>query len=30
LRNGFMRIGEATSWAPGVGADVLEHIYRLD
>jgi RimJ/RimL family protein N-acetyltransferase len=30
LRNGFMKIGEETSWAAGVGEDVLEHIYRLD
>ena len=30
LRNGFMKIGEQTSWADGVGEDVLEHIYRLD
>lgn len=29
LRNGFTKIGEATSWADGVGQDVLEHIYRL-
>jgi RimJ/RimL family protein N-acetyltransferase len=30
LRNGFRKIGEETSWAAGVGEDVLEHIYRLD
>lgn len=30
LRNGFIKIGEETSWADGVGAKVLEHIYRLD
>jgi RimJ/RimL family protein N-acetyltransferase len=30
LRNGFMKIGEETSWADGVGADVREYIYRLD
>ena len=30
LRNGFVKIGEETSWAAGVGQDVLEHIYRLD
>jgi RimJ/RimL family protein N-acetyltransferase len=30
LRNGFMEIGEETSWAAGVGEDVLEHVYRLD
>lgn len=30
LRNGFIKIGEETSWAAGVGEDVLEHIYRLD
>ncbi len=30
LRNGFVKIGAETSWADGAGADVLEHIYRLD
>jgi RimJ/RimL family protein N-acetyltransferase len=30
LRNGFKKIGEETSWAAGLGKDVLEHIYRLD
>ena len=30
LRNGFMKIGEETSWAAGVGEEILEHIYRLD
>lgn len=30
LRNGFVKIGEETSWAAGVGEEVLEHIYRLD
>jgi RimJ/RimL family protein N-acetyltransferase len=30
VRNGFMKIGEETSWAEGVGANVLEHICRLD
>lgn len=30
LRNGFLKVGEETSWATGVGEDVLEHIYRLD
>jgi len=30
LRNGFVNIGEDTSWAAGVGEDVVEHIYRLD
>jgi RimJ/RimL family protein N-acetyltransferase len=30
LRNRFMKIGEETSWAAGVGEDVLEYIYRLD
>ncbi len=29
-RNGFVKIGEETSWAAGRGEDVLEHIYRLD
>lgn len=28
-RNGFVKIGEETSWADGAGEDVLEHIYRL-
>lgn len=30
LRNGFIKIGEETSWAAGLGEDILEHIYRLD
>ena len=30
LRNGFVMIGQETSWAAGVGQDVLEYIYRLD
>ena len=30
LRNGFIKIGEETSWAAGAGRDVLEYIYRLD
>jgi RimJ/RimL family protein N-acetyltransferase len=30
LRNGFVKIGQETSWAAGVGEDVLEYIYRLD
>ena len=29
-RNGFMKIGEETSWAEGVAHDVLEFVYRLD
>jgi RimJ/RimL family protein N-acetyltransferase len=29
-RNGFIKIGEETSPAAGLGEDVLEHIYRLD
>ena len=29
-RAGFVEIGSETSFAPGVGADVLERIYRLD
>jgi RimJ/RimL family protein N-acetyltransferase len=29
-RTGFMKIGEDTGWAAGVGKDVLEYIYRLD
>ena len=30
LRNGFVKVGEDTGWAAGLGEDVLEHIYRLD
>ncbi len=30
LRNGFVKVGEETSWAAGIGEDVLEYIYRLD
>jgi len=30
LRSGFRKVGEETSWAAGVGEEVLEHIYRLD
>jgi hypothetical protein len=30
LRNGFIEVGEETSWAAGVGRHVLEYIYRLD
>ena len=29
-RNGFVKIGEETSSAAGVGTVVVEHIYRLD
>jgi hypothetical protein len=29
-RNGFVKIGEETSWADAAGMDVVEHIYRLD
>jgi RimJ/RimL family protein N-acetyltransferase len=29
-RNGFRKIGEETSWASGLGHEILEHIYRLD
>lgn len=29
-RNGFVKVGEETAWAGGVGRDVVEHIYRLD
>jgi hypothetical protein len=29
-RNGFVRINAETSWADGVGKEVVEHIYRLD
>lgn len=28
-RNGFVKVGEETSWAEGVANDVLEFIYRL-
>jgi ribosomal-protein-alanine N-acetyltransferase len=30
LRNGFMRMGEETSYAEARGAEIKEHIYRLD
>lgn len=29
-RAGFAEVGTDTGFAPGVGADVVEHIYRLD
>ncbi|HET6628048.1 MAG TPA: GNAT family protein [Nocardioidaceae bacterium] len=29
-RNGFVKIGEETSWADGAGKYVVEHIYRLE
>jgi RimJ/RimL family protein N-acetyltransferase len=29
-RSGFVEVGSETSFAPGVGAEVVEHIYRLD
>ena len=29
-RAGFVEVGSETSFAPGVGAEVVEHIYRLD
>lgn len=29
-RNGFVKTGEETSWADGVGKEVVEYIYRLD
>lgn len=29
-RNGFVKVGEETSWADGAGKDVLERIFRLD
>lgn len=29
-RAGFVEVGSETSFAPGVGAEVLERIYRLD
>ena len=30
LHNGVVKIGEDSGWAPGAGAEVVEHIYRLD
>lgn len=30
LRGGFIEVGEETSWAAGIGRDVVEYIYRLD
>ena len=30
VRAGFVEVGCETSFAPGVGAEVVEHIYRLD
>jgi RimJ/RimL family protein N-acetyltransferase len=29
-RNGFVRVGSEASFAPGLGAEVVEFIYRLD
>jgi RimJ/RimL family protein N-acetyltransferase len=29
-RAGFVRIGTETSWAAGVGREIVEHIHRLD
>jgi RimJ/RimL family protein N-acetyltransferase len=29
-RAGFVQVGSETSFAPGVGAEIVEHIYRLD
>lgn len=29
-RNGFVRSGEESAWADGVGGTVVEHVYRLD
>jgi RimJ/RimL family protein N-acetyltransferase len=29
-RAGFVQVGTDTGFAPGIGADVVEHIYRLD
>lgn len=28
-RSGFVRVGSETSFAPGIGREVVEHIYRL-
>jgi RimJ/RimL family protein N-acetyltransferase len=30
LRNGFVEIGEDTGFAPGIGREVVERIFRLD
>lgn len=29
LRNGFARAGSETSWAGGLGREIVEHVYRL-
>ena len=29
-RNGFVKVGEETSWAEGAGDDIREHVYRLE
>ena len=29
-RSGFVEVGVETAFAPGLGAEVVEHIYRLD
>ena len=29
-RAGFVEVGSETAFAPGVGAEIVEHIYRLD
>jgi hypothetical protein len=29
-RSGFVEVASETSFAPGVGAEIVEHIYRLD
>jgi len=29
-RAGFVEVGSETAFAPGIGAEVVEHIYRLD
>jgi hypothetical protein len=29
-RAGFAEVGRETSFAPGVGTDIVERIYRLD
>ncbi|MDF9877833.1 hypothetical protein M2316_003184 [Cellulosimicrobium cellulans] len=30
VRAGFVEEGRETSYAPGVGSDVVEQVYRLD
>jgi len=30
VRAGFVQVGSETAFAPGLGAEVVEHVYRLD